>query len=62
MFTDEPFSADVVAVRDAVLVKFSKAPFARLMREYPEVVQEITKIVIAPTPTARTPRELQPKM
>ncbi len=46
MFTGEPRTTDVVAVRDTALVKFSKEGFDRLMEKYPHVIQEITKVVI----------------
>lgn len=46
MFTGETRTADVAAVRDTALVKFSKAGFDRLMEKYPNVIRQITNIVI----------------
>jgi predicted acylesterase/phospholipase RssA/CRP-like cAMP-binding protein len=46
MFTGEACAADVRAVRDSVLVKFSKEVFDKSMDKYPQVIREITKIVI----------------
>ncbi|MFT5365926.1 MAG: putative acylesterase/phospholipase RssA/CRP-like cAMP-binding protein [Candidatus Latescibacterota bacterium] len=46
MFTGETRTADVAAVRDTALVKFSKAGFDRLMDKYPNVIRQITNIVI----------------
>jgi CRP-like cAMP-binding protein len=46
MFTGESRTADVVAVRDTALVKFSKAGFDRLMDKYPHVIRQITNVVI----------------
>lgn len=46
MFTSERRAADVYAVRDTALVKFSKAGFDRLLEAYPQVVRQITNIVI----------------
>ena len=46
MFTGETRTADVAAVRDTALVKFSKAGFDRLMDKYPHVIRQITNIVI----------------
>lgn len=46
LFTGEPCTADVVAVRDAVLVKFSEEVFRGLMEKYPQVTRQITKVVI----------------
>jgi len=46
MFTGEPRTADVTAVRDTALVKFNKAGFDRLMDKYPNVVLQITNIII----------------
>ena len=47
MFTGDDCAADVVAVRDSVLVKFSKEVFDKSMDKYPQVIREITKIVIS---------------
>lgn len=46
MFTGETRTAEVAAVRDTALVKFSKAGFDRLMDKYPHVIRQITNIVI----------------
>jgi predicted acylesterase/phospholipase RssA/CRP-like cAMP-binding protein len=46
MFTGETRTADVAAVRDTALVKFSKAGFDRLMDKYPHVIRQITNVVI----------------
>lgn len=46
MFTGETRTADVAAVRDTALVKFGKEGFDRLMDKYPNVIRQITNIVI----------------
>ena len=46
MFTGDSCTADVEAVRDSVLVKFSKEVFDKSMDEHPQVIREIMKIVI----------------
>ena len=46
MFTGETRTADVVAIRDTALVKFDKAGFDRLMVKYPNVIRQITNIII----------------
>ena len=46
MFTGDARTADVVAVRDSVLVKFSKGAFNRLTERYPLIIKEITKVII----------------
>jgi predicted acylesterase/phospholipase RssA/CRP-like cAMP-binding protein len=46
MFTGETRTADVAAVRDTALVKFHKAGFDRLMEKYPNVIRQITNIII----------------
>ena len=46
MFTGDPRTADVVAIRDTALVKFSKEAFDRLMEKYPRVIRQITNVVI----------------
>ena len=46
MFTGEDRKADVFAVRDSVLVKFSRDAFNRLMERYPHVIREIIKVLI----------------
>ncbi|MED5330012.1 MAG: cyclic nucleotide-binding and patatin-like phospholipase domain-containing protein [Planctomycetota bacterium] len=46
MFTGDPRTADVVAIRDSALVKFSREAFDRLMEKYPRVIRQITNVVI----------------
>ena len=46
LFTGEPRSAEVSAVRDSELVKLSAEAFQRLAAVYPRVVMEISRIVI----------------
>lgn len=46
LFTGEPRSAEVTAVRDSELVKLSSASFKRLAAAYPQAVMEISRIVI----------------
>lgn len=46
LFTGEPRSAEVTAVRDSELVKLSASAFQRLAAAYPGVVMEISRIVI----------------
>jgi len=46
LFTGEPRSAEVSAVRDSELVKLSPESFRRLAAAYPQAVMEISRIVI----------------
>ena len=46
VFTGETCTAGVAAVRDTALVKFHKAGFDRLMEKYPNVIRQITNIIM----------------
>jgi predicted acylesterase/phospholipase RssA len=46
LFTDEPRSATVYAMRDSELVKISQPVFERISRLYPQLTISITKILI----------------
>lgn len=46
VLTEEDRSADVYALRDSDLVKFPKASFDRLLAEHPDVIMQITKLII----------------
>lgn len=46
LFTGEPRSASIVAVRDSLLLKLSKAAFQRLLKDHPEILFNITRVII----------------
>ena len=46
LFTDEPRSATVYAIRDSELVKISQPVFEKITRSYPQLTISITKILI----------------
>jgi len=46
LFTDEPRSATVYAIRDSELVKISQPVFEKITRHYPQLNISITKILI----------------
>ena len=46
MFTGEPRSARVVALRDSDLVMFERSAFDRLMAKYPQALMALTKLVV----------------
>lgn len=46
LFTDEPRSATIVAIRDAVLVRLAKPAFARLLATSPPLSMALTRQVI----------------
>ena len=46
MFTGEPRSARVVALRDSDLAMFERRAFDRLMAKYPQALMALTKLVI----------------
>ena len=46
LLTDERRSATVFAVRDSELARFSKAEFKSLLSQYPELLMQITQIVV----------------
>src|SRR5436190_23949998 len=45
-FTKEPRSASVVALRDSLLVRFPNAAFERIVASHPEVVRDLTRMMI----------------
>jgi predicted acylesterase/phospholipase RssA/CRP-like cAMP-binding protein len=61
LLTGEPRSATVRAVRDTELVKLSKAGFERLVERHPEVMLELSRLIIARYQRAiRSPAETRP--
>jgi lysophospholipid hydrolase len=46
LFTGEPRSARVVAMRDSDLVMFERSAFDRLMAAYPQALMALTKLVV----------------
>lgn len=46
VFTNSPRSADIVAIRDSVLVKISQTTFERIIMVSPRVVLNITNLII----------------
>jgi NTE family protein len=46
IFTGEPRSATIVAIRDSVLVKLSKEVFEKVIIDYPAVSMNVTKLII----------------
>jgi len=55
LFTDEPRSATVVAIRDSVLVRLDKAQFERLLVASPQVSRALTRQVIERLKTEHKP-------
>lgn len=47
IFTGEPRSATIVAIRDSVLVKLSKEVFEQVILDYPAVSMNVTKLIIS---------------
>jgi predicted acylesterase/phospholipase RssA/CRP-like cAMP-binding protein len=45
-FTREPRTADVIAVRDALVVKFSNEAFERIIKLHPEIVRDLMRLQI----------------
>ncbi|RYU94663.1 patatin-like phospholipase family protein [Emticicia agri] len=46
VFTDSPRSADIIAIRDSVLVKISRETFEKIIAISPRVVLNITNLII----------------
>ncbi|GAA4463949.1 patatin-like phospholipase family protein [Nibrella saemangeumensis] len=46
IFTGEPRMATIIAVRDTVLIKLTKAAFEELVLAYPNVLMGVTRVVI----------------
>jgi predicted acylesterase/phospholipase RssA/CRP-like cAMP-binding protein len=56
-FTREPRSADVIAVRDSLVVKFSTEAFERIITLHPEIVRDLMRMQIGRLQrTSRAPR------
>jgi predicted acylesterase/phospholipase RssA/CRP-like cAMP-binding protein len=47
LLTGEPRSATVCAIRDTALVKLSKAAFERVIERHPQVMLEMTRLIVA---------------
>ena len=46
LFSGEPRSADILAVRDSYVVEFSKESFEKITEKYPSVLMRVSEIVI----------------
>jgi NTE family protein len=46
LITDEPRSASIVAIRDSILIRLSKASFERLIRSQPDLLLNLSRLVI----------------
>ena len=46
LITGEPRSAGIVAIRDSVLIRLSKATFERLIRSQPELLLNLSRLVV----------------
>ena len=46
IFTGDPRSATIIALRDSVLVKLSKSAFEQVIAAYPAVSMNVTKLII----------------
>ena len=58
-FTREPRTADVIAVRDALVVKFSNDAFERIIKLHPEIVRDLMRLQIGRlSSTSRPARKL----
>lgn len=53
VFTDEPRSATVVALRDSILIEISKTDFQEIINAYPDVFTTVTKQVISRLKTSQ---------
>jgi NTE family protein len=58
MYTEEPRSATVVAIRDSVLVKLARKEFAALLQESPAMSVLLTRQIIHRLQTAHTRRDI----
>ena len=56
LYTDEPRSASVVAIRDSVLVRLDRAHFAELLALSPQVSTALTRQIIHRLQTQRPDR------
>lgn len=59
IFTGEPRSATVVALRDSVLVRLSKAVFEQVIAAYPAVATNVTRLIIQRLQTQQGARVAQ---
>lgn len=57
LFTGDPRSATITAIRDSVLVKLSKPVFEQVIMSYPVVAINVTKLIINRLNNAQTPRK-----
>ncbi len=57
-FTNEPRTADVIAIRDSLAVKFSNEAFERIIALHPEIVRDLMRMQIGRL--QRTSRNKQP--
>lgn len=57
VFTGEPRSATVVAIRDCVVVRLSKAVFERVLDAYPLVSMNVTRLIINRLQQSQMPRK-----
>jgi NTE family protein len=61
IFTGEPRSATITAIRDTVLVRLSKEVFEQVIQAYPLVSMNVTRLIIARLRTTQEPRALVKK-
>jgi NTE family protein len=57
LFTGDPRSATITAIRDSVLVKLSKPVFEQVIMNYPVVAINVTKLIINRLNQAQAPRK-----
>ena len=60
LFTNEPRSATVVAIRDSVLVRLDKAQFDRLVASNPQMTMALTRQIISRLKTEHAPSKAAP--
>ncbi|WP_026994965.1 patatin-like phospholipase family protein [Flectobacillus major] len=57
LFTGEPRGASIVAIRDSVLVKLSKPIFEEVIKAYPLISMNVTKIIINRLRLSQSPKK-----
>jgi NTE family protein len=61
VFTGEPRMATVVAIRDSVLVKLTKAAFEQVLMAYPLVSMNVTRLIIERLRRSQVPKKTAAK-
>ncbi len=56
VFTGQPRSATIIAIRDSLLVRLSKTVFERVIATYPAVAMNVTRLIINRLQKSQNPR------